>query len=129
MRGGGRRGIPCSLPSRLPPPRQPLQQSPTHSPASHQKTFSAACLGTLDFLSPAQAQDGLRVGPDTLRQTWLLAALDLLQESQVLPTGPFASGVVIVLANYKGIFLVSRQVIEKSYPLARVRSCYPTNHS
>ena len=43
------------------------------------------------------------------------------------------SGVVIVLTNYifclSSSFLASRQVIEKSYPLARVRSCYPTSHS
>ena len=42
-----------------------------------------------------------------------------------------ASGVAIILASYKGIicrsFLVARQVIEKSYPLAGVRSCYPTS--
>ena len=36
----------------------------------------------------------------TRRQTWLLAPLDLLQDSQVLP------GVVVVLANYKGILIV-----------------------
>ena len=65
-------------------------------------------------------------GPDTLRQTWLLAPLHLLQDSQV------SAGVVVVLANYKGILIVLfwfRQVTEKSYPLARVRSCYLTSHS
>ena len=37
---GGRGGIPCPLPSRPPPPRQPFQPSPTPSPASRQETFS-----------------------------------------------------------------------------------------
>ena len=57
---------------------------------------------------PKLAQDGLRVGPDTLRQTWLLAPLDLLQDSQVLP------GVVVILANYKGIFIVLFWFLTKS---------------
>ena len=41
-RGGAGRvgGIPCPLPSRPPPPRQPIQPSPTPSPASHRETFS-----------------------------------------------------------------------------------------
>ena len=38
--GGGRGGIPCPLPSRPPPPRQPFQPSPTPSPVSPQETFS-----------------------------------------------------------------------------------------
>ena len=114
----------------------PAPSPGAQAPASRQpclisfpvSTLVSACCA-IDFLSPGDPKlcAGRRVGPDTLRQTWLLAPLDLLQESQVLP------GVVVVLANYKGIFivlfLVSRQVIEKSYPLARVRSCYPTNHS
>ena len=53
-------------------------------------------------------QDSLRVGPDTLRQTWLLAPLDLLQESQVL------TRVVIVLTNYKGVFIVLFWFLAKS---------------
>ena len=37
--GRGRRGIPCPLPSRPPPPRQPFQPSLTPSRASHQEAF------------------------------------------------------------------------------------------
>ena len=103
------------------------------SPASHQETFSErrktgqAALMALGRPGPqgpggpgpkpwpqapensCQAVTSIDfVGPDTLHQTCLLAPLDLLQESQILP------GVVVVLANYQGIFIVLFWFLAKS---------------
>ena len=105
---GGRGGIPCPLPSRPPPLRQPFQPSPTPSPACRQATFQndekvkiletrpqVSC--TLDFLCAVSAKNIVPVivsSEDSASRKGGVGAV-----SRAFPPGPTSAAAISAVSH------------------------------